>query len=101
MLNKDKYCFLYLCVPFLNQDDANHDPQWSDEQIISARFNLNGLLIGPDQLDIMKKTSLTVFEVLERAWASRNCALIDMKIEFGISVEGMLLQPHIQAYLKY
>lgn len=28
------------------KDDANHDPQWSEEQIISAKFNYNGLLIG-------------------------------------------------------
>lgn len=28
------------------KDDANHDPQWSDEQIISANFEFNGLKIG-------------------------------------------------------
>lgn len=28
------------------KDDANHDPQWSDEQILSAKFTFNGLLIG-------------------------------------------------------
>lgn len=28
------------------KDDANHDPQWSDEQIVSAKFQLNGLMIG-------------------------------------------------------
>lgn len=28
------------------KDDANHDPQWSDEQIVSAGFQFNGVKIG-------------------------------------------------------
>lgn len=28
------------------KDDANHDPQWSEEQIVSAKFKVNGLTIG-------------------------------------------------------
>lgn len=73
------------------KDDANHDPQWSEAQIISAKFNLNGVLITKDEYDIMLRTTLLVFEVLERAWATRDCALIDMKIEFGIDEDGEIL----------
>ncbi|XP_017757290.1 PREDICTED: multifunctional protein ADE2 isoform X2 [Eufriesea mexicana] len=68
------------------KDDANHDPQWSKEQIISAGFILNDLLIGKVEFDIMQHTALAVFEILEKAWATKDCTLIDMKIEFGINV---------------
>ncbi|XP_001607772.1 multifunctional protein ADE2 [Nasonia vitripennis] len=73
------------------KDDENHDPQWSQEQIVSAGFKLNGVTIGKDEYDIMLRTTLVVFEVLERAWATRDCALIDMKIEFGIDADGEIL----------
>lgn len=73
------------------KDDANHDPQWTEEEIISANFVFNGRKIGPNEVDIMRETTIVVFEILEKAWATRNCALIDMKIEFGIDEQGQIL----------
>ncbi|WAQ97881.1 PUR6-like protein [Mya arenaria] len=67
------------------KDDANHDPQWSYEQCVEAKLEFGGRLIGRDEIDIMCKSTVTVFEVLEKAWASLDCSLIDMKIEFGVN----------------
>lgn len=51
---------------------------------------MGGITIGKDEVDFMNRTTVAVFEVLERAWASIDCALIDMKIEFG-SADGEIM----------
>ena len=66
------------------QDDEKDDPQWSTEQILASQFRCAGVLIGRDELAIMAKTTVAVFEILEKAWSAIDCALIDMKVEFGV-----------------
>ena len=68
------------------KDDANHDPQWTEDQILAAQITLAGVMITSVELDVLAKTTVAVFEILERAWTSQNCTLIDMKIEFGVDV---------------
>jgi len=51
------------CQETFFKDDANHDPQWSLEQIICANFTLNGLAIGQPEVLAMKRMTLCVFEV--------------------------------------
>jgi len=74
------------------KDDENHDPQWSEEQIIcNLTTKVNGVTITRHEVDIMRRTTITVFEVLEKAWATRDCTLVDMKIEFGVNSNGQIL----------
>lgn len=47
-------------------------------------MEIGGAKITKLEYDIMANTTVAVFEVLERAWASLDCTLVDMKIEFGI-----------------
>ncbi|KAF8783023.1 Multifunctional protein ADE2 like protein [Argiope bruennichi] len=88
---KEGYCFTPLKLETFYKDDANHDPQWSDEQLICAELVVGGLKIGKTEVEIMHKTTATIFEVLERAWATLGCSLIDMKVEYGVTTNGELV----------
>nr|XP_055041778.1 multifunctional protein ADE2 isoform X1 [Misgurnus anguillicaudatus] len=83
---KEGFRFSPLKMEMFFKDDANNDPQWSEEQLLAAGFELAGLTIGRCEVDIMSKSTLAIFEVLEKAWATQDCTLVDMKIEFGVNV---------------
>lgn len=70
----------YVISRFLIQDDANNDPQWSEEQLLEAKFSPAGLTIGQCEVDIMNRSTVAIFEILEKAWATQNCTLVDMKV---------------------
>ncbi|PIC43846.1 hypothetical protein B9Z55_004428 [Caenorhabditis nigoni] len=88
---KEGFRFADLKLETFFKDDANDDPQWSDEQIVSNGLMIDHLRIGREEISLMKKMTKMVFRVLEKAWALENSALIDMKIEFGVTVEGEIL----------
>ncbi|CAH1270671.1 PAICS [Branchiostoma lanceolatum] len=73
------------------KDDENHDPQWSYEQLIGAMLEAGGRVIGRDEVEVMSRTTVAVFEILEKAWSTQNCTLVDMKIEFGINTKGEIV----------
>ncbi|KAJ3598946.1 hypothetical protein NHX12_032909 [Muraenolepis orangiensis] len=83
---KEGYRFSPLKLEMFFKDDANNDPQWSEEQLLVAKMCLAGLSIGQCEVDIMNRSTVAVFEILERAWATQNCTLVDMKIEFGVNI---------------
>ncbi|XP_071510539.1 multifunctional protein ADE2-like [Diadema antillarum] len=74
-------------LEYFYKDDEAGDPEWSYAQIVESKMKPGGRLIGPHEVDIMGRATVTVFEVLEKAWAALDCSLIDMKIEFGVDAE--------------
>lgn len=83
---KEGYKFYPPKVELFFKDDANNDPQWSEEQLIAANFCFAGLVIGQTEVDIMSHATQAIFEILEKSWMPQNCTLVDMKIEFGVDV---------------
>ena len=73
-------------VEYFLKDDANNDPQWSYEQVISAHLKCGDRVLKPEDVDVLTRTTRVIFEVLELAWGSLDCQLVDMKIEFGVDI---------------
>lgn len=67
------------------KDDARHDPQIWEKDIIERGFATK------EEIDWMAAEGRRVFEILERAWASVDVMLVDLKIEFGRDVSGKLM----------
>lgn len=72
-------------VEFFYKDDAQHDPLVTDAQIQEMG------LATPAEIDFMRDTGRRVFEVLEAAWAKMDVTLVDLKIEFGRTMDGSLV----------
>uniref|UniRef100_A0A8D0DKZ7 Phosphoribosylaminoimidazole carboxylase n=1 Tax=Salvator merianae TaxID=96440 RepID=A0A8D0DKZ7_SALMN len=83
---QEGYRFYPPKIEMFYKDDAANDPQWSEEQVIQAKFKFAGLEIGQTEFDIMAQSTRAIFEILEKAWQPQNCTLVDMKVEFGVSV---------------
>lgn len=78
-------------IEIFYKDDENNDPQWSEEQVIARGITASGVTIKRPEVDLMKRVTLLIFEALEKAWDLHQCALIDMKVEFGVTAEGELV----------
>jgi phosphoribosylaminoimidazole-succinocarboxamide synthase len=67
------------------KDDANHDPQIWEADIIAAGYATS------TEIAWMAAEGRRVFEILERAWAKLDVTLVDLKIEFGRDTVGQLM----------
>lgn len=81
---KEGYRFAPVKLEMFFKDDAQHNPFWTYEECMEAELTAGGRKIGKHELNVMGETAVTVFEIIERAWATVDVALVDMKIEFGI-----------------
>jgi phosphoribosylaminoimidazole-succinocarboxamide synthase len=72
-------------VEFFIKDDANHDPQISEAEMVAQG------VATADEVAAMTEQGRRVFELLEQAWAAHDVALIDLKIEFGRDTSGNLV----------
>jgi phosphoribosylaminoimidazole-succinocarboxamide synthase len=64
-------------VEFFLKDDAAHDPQIGEQEIVTRNIG------SPADVAQMIAGGRAVFAALERAWAAQDVALVDLKIEFG------------------
>lgn len=71
-------------VEITYKDDEQGDPLWTEEMTLSAGLTVAGVRIDRAALTKMSLLTCAIFEILERAWSTQGCSLIDMKIEFGI-----------------
>lgn len=67
------------------KDDARHDPQIWEADIVEMK------LATMPEIAWMAEQGRRVFETLERAWASADVTLVDLKIEFGRDLQGHLM----------
>lgn len=81
------YKFQPVKLEIFYKDDAAGDPQWSFEQLLAKNIKCGDRVIGQLEVDIMARTTVCVFEILEKAWASFDCTLVDMKVEFGVDAD--------------
>jgi phosphoribosylaminoimidazole-succinocarboxamide synthase len=67
------------------KDDARHDPQVWEEEILELG------MVTREEIAWMAQEGRHVFEILEQAWARLDVTLVDLKIEFGRDFSGQLL----------
>lgn len=64
-------------VEFFLKDDARHDPQVTEAEIVSMA------VATADEVAQIVADGRRVFAVIEAAWAKQDVTLVDLKIEFG------------------
>jgi phosphoribosylaminoimidazole-succinocarboxamide synthase len=74
-----------LLIETFLKDDARHDPQVWQDDIISMN------IANTQELAWMVEQGQRVFATLERAWAGLDVTLVDLKIEFGRDSQNNLL----------
>lgn len=74
-----------LVLEMFYKDDAQHDP------LITADEAVEMGLCSRDEIESGLAATNQIFTLLERAWAEQDIQLVDLKIEFGRTPDGLLL----------
>lgn len=72
-------------VEFFLKDDERHDPQIEPPEIVSDG------VADAAEVELMTEQGRAVFAALEQAWAVEDIQLVDLKIEFGRTIDGQLI----------
>jgi phosphoribosylaminoimidazole carboxylase / phosphoribosylaminoimidazole-succinocarboxamide synthase len=64
-------------VEYFFKDDANHDPQYTAEQIVEEK------IASSDEVALMSDYARLIFDILAHAWRQQDVLLVDLKVEFG------------------
>jgi len=88
----EKHLFGPPLIEFFLKDDANHDPFMEPFLILEEKItSRNKKTITKEHLERMETQCRLIFEILERAWATQDVTLVDLKIEFGFDDKGNLI----------
>lgn len=74
-----------LVLEMFLKDDARHDPQITQDDALRE-----GLCTQEEGLAALQ-TTRDVFLALEKAWAAQDIQLVDLKIEFGRTPDGLVV----------
>ncbi len=74
-----------LVLELFLKDDARHDPQITTDEAVATG------LCTDAEVERALSALQEVFLALERAWATQDIQLVDLKIEFGRTPEGILV----------
>ena len=69
-------------VEYFFKDDANHDPQYTADQIVDEGIATTA------ELAQMTDVARLVFDVLAHAWRRADVLLVDLKVEFGRATDA-------------
>ena len=72
-------------IEFFLKDDARHDPQISQDEIVAQG------IATAEEVATMAEIARLTYEILAHAWRRRNVLMVDMKVEFGRALEDKRL----------
>lgn len=66
-------------------------PAWEEGYDLGKNLNSSYIIPKPELMAEMESITRNVFLLLEGAWATLRCRLIDTKLEFGLTFDGRLV----------